>query len=154
MVDTTIVDADILYSEILYADMVGAQMIGKRYRVVAQNTDVVTMHKIFYGTCDKIIPTWKSFVKCKFVDITDQYHEPTQNDKWLLINLNDSLYSNGWIFMKLMEPELSREIQRYNEIRSYNVPSLANLCRMQISYKTRIEMQGTYIDDVINVYTM
>ena len=33
----------------------------------------------------------------------------------LLINLNDSLYSNGWIFMKLMEPELSREIQRYNE---------------------------------------
>lgn len=126
------------------ANMVRAYIVGERYRVVAQNTDILTMHKIFYGTCDKIIPTWKSFVKFKFIDLTDQYHEPMQNDKWLVIDLNDSLYSNGWIFMKLMEPELSREIQGYNK-----QTTLANLCRSQISYKTRIEMQGTYISDVI-----
>ena len=120
-------------------------MIGERYRVVAQNTDIVTMHKIFYGTCDKIIPTWKSFVKFKFVDITDQFHEPTQNDTWLVIDLNDSLYSNGWIFMKMMEPELTKEIRKYRKI-----TTLANLCRNQIPFKTRIETQGTYISDVIN----
>jgi hypothetical protein len=120
-------------------------MIGERYRVVAQNTNIVTMHKIFYGTCDKITPTHKSFVKFKFVDITDQFNEPTKNDKWLVIDLNDSLYSNGWTFMKIMEPELTREIRKYRKIKT-----LANLCRIQISYQTRLETQGTYISDVIN----
>jgi hypothetical protein len=121
--------------------------IGERYRIVAQNTDVITSHKIFYGTCDTITPTRRSFVKIKFIDLTNQYHTPLSNDKWIVIDLNDSLYSNGWIFMKLMEPELTREIKRYKKMK---IPSLANLCRKSISYKTRIDYQGTFISDVIN----
>jgi hypothetical protein len=120
--------------------------IGERYRVVAQNTDVITSHKIFYGTCDTITPTRRSFVKIKFIDLTNQYHNPMSNSKWIVIDLNDSLYSNGWIFMKLMEPELTREIKRYKKMK---IPSLLNLCRKSIPYDTRIEYQGTYISDVI-----
>ena len=121
--------------------------IGERYRVVAQNTDVITSHKIFYGTCETITPTRRSFVKIKLIDLTNQYHQPMSNSKWIVIDLNDSLYSNGWIFMKLMDPELTREIKRYKKMK---IPSLLNLCRKSISYKTRIEYQGTFVYDVIN----
>ena len=120
--------------------------IGERYRVVAQNTEVITLHKIFYGTCDTITPTRRSFVKIKFIDLTNQYHQPMSNSKWIVIDLNDSLYSNGWIFMKLMEPELTREIKRYKKMK---IPSLLNLCRKSIPYDTQIEYQGTYIRDII-----
>ena len=48
--------------------------------------------------------------------------------------------------MKLMEPELTREIKEHKKMK---IPSLLNLCRKSISYKTRIDFQGTYISDVI-----
>jgi hypothetical protein len=120
--------------------------IGERYRVVAQNTDVITSHKIFYGTCYSITPTGRRFVKIKFIDLTNRCHNPISNVKWIVIDLNDPLYSNGWILMKLMEPELTREIKRYKKMK---IPSLLNLCRKSISNNTRIEYQGTYISDVI-----
>ena len=44
-----------------------------------------------------------------------------------------------------MKPELKREIQKH-----YKIASLANLCRKHITYKTQIEVQGTFISDVIN----
>jgi hypothetical protein len=46
--------------------------------------------------------------------------------------------------MQIMKPELAHQICQQK------IPSLANLCRTHIPYKTRIEMQGTYIDHVIN----
>jgi hypothetical protein len=120
--------------------------IGERYRVVAQNTDVITSHKIFYGTCNSITPTGRRFVKIKFIDLTNRYHTPMSNVKWIVIDLNDPLYSNGWILMKLMEPELTREIIKYKKMK---IPSLLYLCRKSIPYDTQVEYQGTYINDVI-----
>jgi hypothetical protein len=120
--------------------------IGERYRVVAQNTDVIPLNAVFYGTCETITPTGKSFVKIKFIDLTNRYHNPITNPKWIVIDLNDSIYSNGWLLMKLMEPELTREIKKHKQMK---IPTLLNLCRNRIPYDTKLEYQGTYISDVI-----
>jgi hypothetical protein len=50
-------------------------------------------------------------------------------------------------FMKLMDYELTCEIKRHKKM---EIPSLANLCRKLISYETRVEYQGTFINDLIN----
>jgi hypothetical protein len=118
-------------------------MIGERYRLVHYDVDEDTT---FFGTCHSIsqVPIYDTFIKIKFEDITDQFNELLP-DKTILIHTSDSIYINNWKLMKLIKPELSREIQQNNEI-----PTLANLCRSKIPYKTRIELQGTYINDVIN----
>jgi hypothetical protein len=123
--------------------MIGNHMIGDRYRVVPYDIDE---HTTFYGTCYSItqVPIYDKFIKINFEDITDQY-DNTMQDKTILIHTSDSIYINNWKIMKLMNPELTQEIRRYNKC-----PTLANMCRNLIPYKTRIETQGTYISDVIN----
>jgi hypothetical protein len=117
-------------------------MIGGRYRVVPYDVE----DTIFYGTCKNItkVPIYDKFIKIKFEDITDQYDNVLQDKTILFIHLSDSKYINNWIFMKIMEPELTQEIRRYNKC-----STLANMCRKQIPFKTRVEAQGTYINDVI-----
>jgi hypothetical protein len=120
--------------------MFGEQMVGERYRVVPYDEDTT-----FFGTCHSIkqVPIYDKFIKIKFVDIT-KFNELLP-DKTILYHISDSLYINNCRFMKLMKPELTREIKGYNKI-----PTLANMCRSKIPYKTHIEIQGTYIIDVIN----
>ena len=123
--------------------MFGDHMIGERYRLVPYDVDEDTT---FFGTCHSItqVPIYDKFIKFNFVDITDKFNELLP-DKTILYHISDSKYINNWKIMKLMKPELTKEIKGYNKI-----PTLANLCRNQIPYKTRVEAQGTYIDDVIN----
>jgi hypothetical protein len=122
--------------------MIGDHMIGERYRLVPYDVDEDTT---FFGTCHSIkqVPIYDKFIKFNFVDITDKFNELLP-DKTILYHISDSIYINNWKIMKLMKPELTKEICRYK------IPTLANLCRNQISYKTRVDAQGTYISDVIN----
>ena len=123
--------------------MFGDHMIGERYRLVPYDVDEDTT---FFGTCHSItqVPIYDKFIKFNFVDITDTFNELLP-DKTILYHISDSKYINNWKIMKLMKPELTREIQRYRKI-----TTLANLCRIKIPYKTRVELQGTYMSDVIN----
>ena len=125
----------------------GNHMIGQRYRVAPYDVDEDTT---FYGTCHSItqVPIYDTFIKINFEDITDKYDNAFP-DKTILFHISESKYINNWKIMKLMKPELTREIQRYNEIHG-KIPTLANLCRRKIPYKTRVELQGTYMSDVIN----
>jgi len=124
--------------------MIGNHMVGERYRLVPYDVDEDTT---FFGTCHSItqVPIYDKFIKFNFVDITDKFNELLP-DKTILYHISDSIYINNWKIMKIMKPELTIEIQGYNKI-----PTLANLCRNKIPYKTRIDSQGTYIDDVINL---
>jgi len=117
-------------------------MIGERYRLVPPILEDTT----FFGTCHSItqVPIYDKFIKINFEDITDQYDNAIP-DKTILYHISDSIYINNWKIMKLMKPELTREIC-YRKI-----PTLANMSRNQIPYKTRVEYQGTYISDVINI---
>jgi hypothetical protein len=126
--------------------MFGQHMIGERYRLVHYDVDEDTT---FFGTCHSIsqVPIYDTFIKIKFEDITDQFNELLP-DKTILIHTSDSIYINNWKIMKLMKPELTREICQYNEIQG-KIPTLANMCRRHIPYQTRLEAQGTYIDDLI-----
>jgi hypothetical protein len=119
-------------------------MVGERYRLVPYDVDEDTT---FFGTCRSItqVPIYDKFIKIKFEDITDQYDNALQ-DKTILYHISDSKYINNWKIMKIMEPELTKEIC-YRKI-----PTLANLCRKQIPFKTRVDAQGTYISDVIVGY--
>ena len=123
--------------------MIGNHMVGERYRLVPYDVDEDTT---FFGTCNSItqVPIYDKFIKFNFVDITDKFHTPMPN-KTILYHISDSIYINNWKIMKIMKPELTIEI-RYRKI-----PTLANLCRSQIPYKTRVDAQGTFIDDVINL---
>jgi hypothetical protein len=123
--------------------MIGNHMIGERYILVPPILEDTT----FFGTCHSItqVPIYDKFIKFNFVDITDKFNELLP-DKTILYHISDSIYINNWKIMKIMKPELTIEIQGYNKI-----PTLANLCRNKIPYKTRIDSQGTYIDDVINL---
>lgn len=128
--------------------MLGNHMIG--HRVVPYDVDE---HTTFYGTCHSItqVPIYGNFIKINFEDITDQY-DNTFPDKTILFHISESKYINNWKIMKLMKPELRREIQRYNEIQCNKIPTLANLCRSKIPYKTRVELQGTYMSDVVSCF--
>ena len=123
--------------------MFGQHMIGERYRLVHYDVDEDIT---FFGTCHSIsqVPIYDTFIKIKFEDITDQFNELLP-DKTILIHTSDSIYINNWKIMKLMKPELTREIKQGK------IPTLANMCRSHIPYQTRLEAQGTYIDDVINI---
>jgi hypothetical protein len=123
----------------------GNHMIGERYRVVPYDVDE---HTTFYGTCHSItqVPIYGNFIKINFEDITDQYDNAFP-DKTILFHISESIYINNWKIMKLMKPELTREIQRYRKI-----TTLANLCRIKIPYKTRVELQGTYMSDVVSCF--
>ena len=123
--------------------MIGNHMVGERYRLVPYDVDEDTT---FFGTCHSItqVPIYDKFIKFNFVDITDKFNELLP-DKTILYHISDSKYINNWKIMKIMKPELTKEICRYK------IPTLANLCRNQISYKTRVDAQGTFIDDVINL---
>ena len=124
--------------------MIGNHMVGERYRLVPYDVDEDTT---FFGTCHSItqVPIYDKFIKFNFVDITDKFHTPMPN-KTILYHISDSIYINNWKIMKIMKPELTIEIQEHRKI-----PTLANLCRSKIPYKTRVEAQGTFIDDVINL---
>lgn len=128
----------------------GNHMIGHRYRCVPYDVDE---HTTFYGTCHSItqVPIYDKFIKINFEDITDQYDNAFP-DKPILFHISESIYINNWKIMKLMKPELTREIQLYNEIHGNKIPTLANLCRSKIPYKTRIELQGTYVNDVVSCF--
>lgn len=123
--------------------MIGNHMVGERYRLVPYDVDEDTT---FFGTCHSItqVPIYDKFIKFNFIDITDKFNELLP-DKTILYHISDSKYINNWKIMKIMKPELTREIC-YRKI-----PTLANLCRSKIPYKTRVEAQGTFIDDVINL---
>ena len=63
-------------------------------------------------------------------------------EKWCIMDL---LYNNDYIIMQIIKPELAHQIHKRK------IPTLANLCRKSIPYKTRIEIQGTYINDVVGI---
>jgi hypothetical protein len=115
--------------------------IGERYKVC--NNNLFISSPTFYGTC-RCVSNHENgrFTRIQFTNLTNYFHEPMPYEKWCLIDLHNPY---DYIFMKIMKPELA------HQIRQRKIPTLANLCRSHIPYKTRIEIQGTYIDDVINV---
>jgi hypothetical protein len=123
-------------------------LVGHRYRVGTHSTNIKFSYPTFYGTCAEIQMCPQNRYKLvKFIDITDYFHETVLNDKTIVVDLHDYLNLSGWMFMQLMKPELIHEIQKQR----YKIASLANLCRKHITYKTQIEVQGTFISDVIKL---
>jgi len=120
--------------------------VGGRYKVVRPILFGLTKEITFYGTCLSITtaPLFNQFIRVQFIDLTDQFHEPWPH-KMMMFDII-SIKPHDWRFMKLMEPELMREIKVHKKM---GVPSLANLCRKRIPYDTHVEYQGTFIYDVI-----
>jgi hypothetical protein len=86
------------------------------------------------------------FLRVQFIDVEDHLNEPVQYHKMMTLDII-SIRPQDWRFMKMMEPELTREIKRHKKMK---IPSLANLCRKRVSYDTQVEYQGTFISDLIN----
>ena len=122
--------------------------IGERYRIVPSNILKQIGETIFYGTCQHItsVPIYERFIKIQFIDLTDQFHEPLQENKTMVVDLITA-YPTDYAFMQMMDYELTCEIKRHKKM---EIPSLATLCRNCISYDTRVESQGTFISDLIN----
>ena len=122
-------------------------LVGHRYRVGTHSNNIKFSYPTFYGTCAEIqLCPQNRYKLVKFIDITNYFNETVLNDKTIVIDLYDYLNLSGRMFMQLMKPELKREIQKH-----YKIASLANLCRKHITYKTQIEVHGTFISDVINL---
>jgi hypothetical protein len=123
--------------------------VGGRYKVVRPILFAIgpTKESTFYGTCHSItpVPMFNKFLRVQFIDVEDHLNEPIQYHKILTVDII-SIRTNDWRFMKMMEPELSREIKIHKKM---EIPSLANLCRKRISYDTQVECQGTYINVLI-----
>ena len=123
--------------------------VGERYKVVRPNIFAIGPIKssTFYGTCNSItpVPLFHKFLRVEFIDVEDHLNEPIQYHKILTVDII-SIRPNDWRFMKMMEPELIREIRGHKKM---EIPSLANLCRQRIPYDTQVECQGTYINDLI-----
>jgi hypothetical protein len=115
--------------------------IGERYKVRSHPHMLFITQPTFYGTC-QCFTTHENgrIVRVQFIHLTNYFHEPMPYEKWCLIDL----YVYDYIFMQIMKPEISQEIHRYK------IPTLANLCRSHIFFKTRIEAQGTYIYDLMS----
>ena len=115
--------------------------IGARYKVRTNN--VFISGPTFYGTC-QCISTHENgrFIRVQFTNLTNYFHEPMPYEKWCVMDL---LYNNDYIIMQIMKPDLAHQIHKRK------IPTLANLCRKSIPYKTRIEIQGTYINDVVGI---
>jgi hypothetical protein len=84
-------------------------------------------------------------LRVQFIDVEDHLNEPIQYHKILTVDII-SIRPNDWRFMKLMKPDLTREIKEHKKI---EIASLASLCRKSIPYDTQVECQGTYISDII-----
>jgi hypothetical protein len=121
--------------------------IGERYRIIPPNIYKQIGETVFYGTCHRItsVPIYDRFIKVRFIKLTDQFHEPLQENKTMVVDIITAR-SDDYAFMRMMDYELTREIKRHKKMK---IPSLANLCRKRISYDARVEYQGTYISDVI-----
>jgi len=118
-------------------------VIGERYRVINHPSNIIfASYPSFYGKCQHVITDGR-FVRVQFVEMTNFLGQPIPYEKWLLIDTQDTLHISGLLCMKIMNPSLK------TQIRQPKIPSLAKMCRNHISYQTRIDMQGTYIDDVI-----
>jgi hypothetical protein len=115
--------------------------IGERYKVRSHPNNLITQYPTFYGIC-QCVSTHENgrFIRVQFTHLTNYFNEPMPYEKWCLIDL----YVYDYIFMQIMKPEISQEIHRYK------IPTLANLCRSHIPFKTRIETQGTYIYDLMS----
>jgi hypothetical protein len=122
--------------------------IGERYRIVPPKIYTQNAQTIFYGTCHRItyIPIYERFIKVQFIDLTNQFHEPLPETKTIVVNLITE-QPTDYVFMKMMDYELTCEIKGYKKCK---IPTLATLCRKNISYEARLEYQGTYINDLIN----
>jgi hypothetical protein len=122
--------------------------IGERYRIVPPRIYTQIGETVFYGTCHRItsVPIYERFIKVQFINLTDQFHEPLPENKTMVVDLITA-HPSDYGFMKLMDYELTCEIKRHKKM---EIPSLANLCRKLISYETRVEYQGTFINDLIN----
>jgi hypothetical protein len=115
--------------------------IGARYKVSNHPNNIFTQYPTFYGICQNFtVHEDGRFIRVQFIHLTNYFHEPIPYEKWCLLDT----YNHDYICMHLMPPELAQEIHHRK------IPTLANLCRTKIPFKTRIEAQGTYIADVIN----
>ena len=116
-------------------------IIGERYLVIVPITK--NEPGTFCGTCISIvpIPKYKSFIQLKFANVMDKLGKPL-NDILMTLDANQVLHN--WKITKVMNFELTQEIQTH-----YKIPSLVNLCRKHISSTTRIEYQGTFIGDIM-----
>ena len=125
--------------------------IGKRYKVVRPILFAIgpTKESTFYGTCHTIspVPMFNKFLRVQFIDVEDHLNQPIQYHKRMIVDII-SIHPNDWRFMRIMEPELTREIKGHKKIK-IKMPSLASLCRKSIPYDTRVECQGTCISDLI-----
>ena len=123
--------------------------VGERYKVVRPIIFALgpTKESTFYGTCHSIttVPMFHKFLRVQFIDVEDHLNEPCSHHKIMMVDII-SIKPHDWRFMRMMEPELTREIKGHKKM---GIPSLASLCRKRISYDTRVECQGTYINDVI-----
>jgi hypothetical protein len=123
--------------------------VGERYKVVRPILFAFgpTKESTFYGTCHTIspVPLFNKFLRVQFIDVEDHLNEPVQYHKMMIVDII-SIHPNDWRFMRMMEPELTREIKGHKKI---EIPSLSNLCRKCIPYDTRVECQGTFISDLI-----
>ena len=123
--------------------------VGERYKVVRPILFAFgpTIESTFYGTCNSIttVPLFHKFLRVQFIDVEDHLNEPIQYHKMMTLDII-SIRPNDWRFMRMMEPELIREIHQYKKM---EIQSLANLCRKRISYDTQVEYQGTHISDII-----
>ena len=121
--------------------------IGERYRIVPSNILKQIGETIFYGTCQHItsVPIYERFIKIQFIDLTDQFHEPLQENKTMVVDLITA-YPTDYAFMQMMDYELTCEIKGHKQIK---IPSLSYLCRKHIPYDMKVEYQGTYINDII-----
>jgi len=117
-------------------------IIGERYKVISHPYNIFITCAPFYGTCQHFtIHENGRFCRVQFINMSNLDHEPIPYEKWCLIDLNNKY---DLMFMRIMKPSLK------DQIRQPKIPTLANMCRVRIPYETRIELQGTYIDDVIN----
>ena len=123
--------------------------VGERYKVVRPILFAIgpTIESTFYGTCNSItpVPLFNKFLRVQFIDVEDHLNEPIQYHKILTVDII-SIRPNDWRFMKLMKPDLIREIKEHKKI---EIASLANLCRKHIPYDTQVEYQGTYMNELI-----
>ena len=117
-------------------------IIGERYKVISHPYNIFITCAPFYGTCRHFtIYENGRFCRVQFINMSSLDNETIPYEKWCLIDLNNKY---DLMFMRIMKTSLKHQICQPK------IPTLANMCRSQIPYETRIELQGTYIDDVIN----
>ena len=117
-------------------------IIGERYKVISHPYNIFITCAPFYGTCHHFsIHENGRFCRVQFTNLTSCFYEPIPYEKWCLIDLNNKY---DLMLMRIMKPELSSQIHQRK------IPTLANMCRSKMPYKTRLEAQGTYIDYIIN----